>query len=104
MLDENIKKKLVESIVESVNPHKIILFGSYAYGDPDFNSDLDILIIKDNFKSKIEEKRKIRKAIKDLDFSKDILVVSSFEFDFYKNQTGSLFQEVNEKGIVLWSS
>ena len=104
MLNDNVKHQLVQSIVESVSPLKIILFGSYAYGDPNADSDLDLLIIINNFISKIEEKRKIRKAIHHLDYPKDILVASSEEFEFYKKQTGSVFQEANEKGIVLWSS
>ena len=37
--------RIVRNIVESVAPEKIILFGSYAYGNATDDSDLDILVI-----------------------------------------------------------
>jgi len=38
--------QLVSLVVEVADPDKIILFGSYAYGSPSDNSDLDLLVIK----------------------------------------------------------
>ena len=38
--------RFVELVVETTNPDKIILFGSYAYGTPTDDSDLDLLVIK----------------------------------------------------------
>ena len=39
-------QKIVHSLVAGYTPEKIILFGSYAYGQPDADSDIDLLIIK----------------------------------------------------------
>ena len=39
-------KKIVQRLVTGYPPEKIILFGSYAYGQPDADSDIDLLIIK----------------------------------------------------------
>ena len=38
---------IVDKIRQEYQPDKIILFGSYAYGHPDRDSDIDLLIIKD---------------------------------------------------------
>ncbi|MDR1053235.1 MAG: nucleotidyltransferase domain-containing protein, partial [Planctomycetaceae bacterium] len=38
--------QIVNSIVSTVSPDKIILFGSYARGDYKKGSDIDILILK----------------------------------------------------------
>jgi len=38
-------KRIKDKIVEKYQPQKIILFGSYAYGKPDFDSDVDFLVI-----------------------------------------------------------
>jgi hypothetical protein len=38
---------ILEKIVAGYAPRKVILFGSYAYGEPDEDSDIDLLIIKD---------------------------------------------------------
>ena len=39
--------EIVNKIKKEYQPDKIILFGSYAYGQPDGDSDIDLLIIKD---------------------------------------------------------
>ena len=38
---------LTSAIVEKINPEKVILFGSYAYGNPTIKSDIDLLVIMD---------------------------------------------------------
>ena len=56
MLPEKAKKQLNrvneaigETIVERYDPDALILFGSYAHGQPDEWSDIDLLIISDVF-------------------------------------------------------
>ena len=56
MITEVQIQAVVRRIVEGYAPDRIILFGSYAYGVPHENSDLDLLIIKQN----AEEKRAAR--------------------------------------------
>lgn len=41
----------LQVIVERFHPERIILFGSYAYGQPDRDSDLDLLVIRRNIPS-----------------------------------------------------
>ena len=48
MITEAQIQAVVARIVEGYAPDRIILFGSYAYGTPTGNSDLDLLIIKQN--------------------------------------------------------
>lgn len=43
---EKILSEIVEAIKVKYAPEKIILYGSFAYGVPDENSDIDLLIIK----------------------------------------------------------
>ncbi|MBI4651720.1 nucleotidyltransferase domain-containing protein [Candidatus Desantisbacteria bacterium] len=40
--------QVIKTIIEEYKPKKIILFGSYVYGKPSKDSDLDILIINDD--------------------------------------------------------
>ena len=89
--------------LKPLKPIKIILFGSYAYGDPTENSDIDICIVKEKVKSKIEEKRKARKLLKGIPIAKDILVPSKSEYDFYKDEYGSVYMDIDKKGKLLWS-
>ena len=46
-------KKLIDGIVERLKllkPNKIIFFGSYAYGNPTKDSDIDLFLIKNGLK------------------------------------------------------
>ena len=40
-------ERLIQKLVAEYAPEKVILFGSYAYGQPDEDSDIDLLIIKE---------------------------------------------------------
>ena len=104
---QNINYSIESAIVEKLkplNPLKIILFGSYVYGIPDVNSDLDICVIKKEVKSKSKEKKEIREKLKDFFIAKDILVPTLEEYEFYKNQFGSVFMDIEQKGKLLWSA
>jgi predicted nucleotidyltransferase len=98
---EDINDEIVKRL-KPLNPLKIILFGSYAYGTPTENSDIDICIVKENVKSKIKEKRKARRLLKDITLAKDILIPSKSEYDFYKNEYGSVYMDIDKKGKLLW--
>lgn len=104
MISESLKNSIVQNLVNSVHPKKIFLFGSYAYGEPTDESDLDILVIKDDFDKKIDIKRAMRKALSAIDKSKDLLVATSEEFEFYSHETGSVYQTISQKGELLWSA
>jgi uncharacterized protein len=53
-------------IVERFHPEKIILFGSYAYGQPDEHSDFDLLVIRRHFSSEKESNMEMRRAFWDV--------------------------------------
>lgn len=84
-------------------PTKIILFGSQAYGAPNDDSDIDLLIIKKTVGSKIKESNEARRALKGLRMPIDAIVVSEEEFDFYKNCPNTIYAEADKKGIVLYA-
>jgi len=98
----NIIKNEIIDALKPLNVNKIILFGSYAYGKPTVNSDLDLCIIEDSYENKFTEKSKIRKLLSNIKMPKDILLTKTKEFDFYKNQINSVFNEIENKGEVLW--
>jgi len=43
---EELLDEIVRRLVEGANPEKIILFGSQAYGEPDEDSDIDLIVIE----------------------------------------------------------
>lgn len=103
-LSDDVKRELVDKITKVINVKKIILFGSYSKGTATDESDIDLLIIENEINSKIEEKRKIRQCLKSLSYSKDILVATEEEYNFYLSKTGSIFKEIHETGEFLWNT
>ena len=51
MIDEKSIQDLRDRITAECQPERIILFGSYAYGTPGADSDVDILVIVDHGES-----------------------------------------------------
>ncbi|GAB5046980.1 nucleotidyltransferase domain-containing protein [Thermodesulfovibrio sp. TK110] len=96
-------QEIVKRILSVISPDKIIFFGSYIYGKPHLDSDIDIIVIKSDIKSKIEEYRKIRKSLKGLKYPFDIIVISPEEFNFYSLRwQNSVIAEANEKGKIVY--
>lgn len=95
-------KKIVNKIARKYNPEKIILFGSYAWGKPDADSDVDLFIIK---KTKNTRKlaREIDGSIFPRPFPIDILVYSSQQVENRKNMGDFFIKDILSKGRVLYA-
>lgn len=101
-LKKDVIKEIVRRIISESKPEKIILFGSYAYGTPNEDSDIDILVVKAKMQSKIEEYSRIRRRLMGMGFPFDIIVTTPEEYEFYStNWKNSILAEAREKGIVL---
>jgi len=81
---------------------KIYLFGSYAYGKPTKDSDLDICVILDNIEEDLDIYLNISKALFHKDIIKcDLLVYKEREFYHYENPY-SVENTIMEKGNLLY--
>ncbi|MEA3352218.1 MAG: nucleotidyltransferase domain-containing protein [Campylobacterota bacterium] len=80
MIDiENIKDEIIEKL-KPLNPDKVILFGSYAYGIPTKDSDIDLFLVKDDKKEKHYEAKammQLRSITQKYHIGFDILSTSS---------------------------
>jgi predicted nucleotidyltransferase len=102
-ITKKVIQEIRERIVDHFQPEKIILFGSYSYGKPSIDSDIDLLIIKEDVESKRKEAVGIRKILRGLKMPFDIIVTTPKEFEFYsKEWLNSVFVEAREKGIVIY--
>ncbi|CAN2042404.1 Polymerase beta nucleotidyltransferase domain-containing protein [Candidatus Magnetomoraceae bacterium gMMP-15] len=101
---------LIIERLKTISPYKIIFFDSHAYGSPNKNSDIDLLIVtNDNFFPKNYQEKsniylKISKLLTDFKtkFSIDLIVYTKPMYERFK-ELGSLFsKEIFQKGIVLY--
>ncbi len=97
-----LKEKAIKSIIPAFKPEKIIIFGSYAKGTANEDSDLDILI---EFKE-VEHKRKlaiqIRKLLANFPIATDILVMSMDKESEYKQKKWSIYYHALMEGKLIY--
>ena len=58
-----ILSEAVEKLKKEYKPQRIILFGSYAYGNPTENSDIDLLILKNTNKRRVDRFVQVKRII-----------------------------------------
>ena len=107
MLPDNVRKIIpiiVEKIKADYNPQKIILFGSYASGNPDEDSDIDLLIVKNSDERPVDRWIKVRKLLRDTvkNIPVSPLVYTESEIEERKAVKDYFISEILEKGIVLY--
>lgn len=92
-----------QEVVDKFQPEKIILFGSYAYGEPNQDSDVDLLVILPVEGEPVEKAIEIRQSI-DYHFPLDLLVRSSEQLQKRVEMGDFFIQEILQKGRVLYEA
>lgn len=99
---ENNLKTVVEKITSNFTTERIILFGSYAYGHPTTDSDIDLMVVMETDEKPHKRAVPIRKILKGIGLSKDIIVKTSEEFERFKNIVGTIVYPAAHRGKILY--
>ena len=100
-------KAVTHIIVEEIQPEKVLLFGSYAGGVPNNNSDIDIIMVLDK---ELEKKNRmenvvmlnIKTALPDLMFPKDFKLYSLNEYRKLKENKFSFLGSALQNAKMLY--
>lgn len=92
---------VVWQIAEKFQPLKIILFGSYAYGNPRTESDVDVLVIMDSPLKESELSFQIRKSI-EYNFGIDLVVKTPNDLKRRIDLGDVFLKEIMRKGKVVY--
>jgi predicted nucleotidyltransferase len=97
-------RRFCKAVAKQFRPRKIILFGSYAYGKPTEDSDVDLLVVMDRTRCRGERMSlRIRLAV-DRDFPMDLLVRTPAEVAKRLRWGDCFIREIVEKGKVLYEA
>jgi predicted nucleotidyltransferase len=107
-IDKTIHELVIS--LKSSDPYKIVLFGSYAKGNPREDSDIDIMVILDNndvaktYKERLNKYLAIQRLVREINYkiALDILVYSKEEFRIVKNYGNYLIDEIEKTGKIIY--
>ena len=94
--------EITRRILSVSDPEKIILFGSYARGDNDPDSDLDILVVMKYVASTRSESIRLRRALRGMLVPVDVIVVTTEQMDRYHNAVGLIYQTALAEGKLVY--
>jgi predicted nucleotidyltransferase len=101
---ETIIEEATRRLVEAAHPEKIILFGSYARGDFDEDSDLDFLVILPEVENRFAEMVRLQGVLTPLRVPTDVMVYSIGEVAERGHLPGSALRWALEEGTVLYAT
>lgn len=106
MDQDSLLQSMVAILVKEAHPEKIVLFGSRARGEAKLDSDVDLLIVeKEPFspqRSRRKEAFRLAIALAKFPISKDLLLYSQDEFDYWKNSLNHVVGHACREGKVLY--
>lgn len=105
---ELIKESIID-LLKPIDPGKVILFGSYAYGAPTDESDIDLYIVSKedfipkNYSENMQHYKKYTRPLKDLkkEFPVDIIVHTLEMNRLFENCGSSFAREITTRGLRL---
>jgi predicted nucleotidyltransferase len=95
-------RRFARQVAERFRPEKIVLFGSYAYGTPHADSDVDVLVVMP-CRNQLDQACRISIAI-DPPFPLDIIVRTPYAMHWRLKEGETFLTEVVTKGKVLYEA
>jgi predicted nucleotidyltransferase len=94
--------EVVERIAEVLKPDKVVLFGSYAYGRPTPDSDVDLLVVMETTAPPVERYLAVSRLLRPRPFPVDILVKTPEEIERALASGDFFIGEILSRGHVLY--
>ena len=106
MASDALLERMVRAIVEEVDPEQIILFGSRARGDAMAESDFDFIVVEagpfSDGRSRHAEEVRLYRALAGCGASKDILVYSRDDVEYWRASLNHVLARALREGKVLY--
>lgn len=104
MIDQAAIEEVKKRLIKTYDPIAIYLFGSYAWGKPDEDSDLDLLVVIDDFKKdKYADMIEGYKALAGMGIPKDILLYTKPQFDESSKDITTFCYKIVKRGKKIYA-
>jgi predicted nucleotidyltransferase len=102
--NSKVVESLVQKIVEAIHPLKIILFGSYARGKANPESDIDVLVVMPEGVHCRRTAQLLYRQIRGLGVPFDILVTTPGTLEKHKDNIGLIYRTVLKEGREIYAA
>lgn len=102
MIDRKKILQVAETLAFEANAEYIILFGSYASGDANKNSDVDLMIVAESDLPRFKRTRNLYKAIRPYPFAMQLIVYTPEEIEKGKSSHVSFVSNVLKEGKKIY--
>jgi predicted nucleotidyltransferase len=103
-VDEALLDEVVRRVLTVARPDRIILFGSAATGQMTKDSDIDLLVVEPEPANTRDRSVRIRRALGDVQYPVDVVVMSSERFEETKNIVGGIAYPARKYGRVIYEA
>ena len=103
-IDQALTRRIVRRILTVAKPDKVILFGSAATGEMTPDSDIDLLLVEADPGDRRQEYVRIRRALRGLGYSFDIMFISTQWFEESKDVIGGIAYPADKYGKVIYEA
>ena len=100
--DPRVVDRMIQTVVASVQPLRIILFGSAARGEMGPDSDLDVLVVMPPGTHRRKTAQQLYRQIRGLGVPFDIVVATSEDLDVHRSNPGLIYQTILREGTEVY--
>lgn len=95
---------MIRRMVERTSPAKVVLYGSYARGEADQDSDVDLLVLFDELTDRRGIVTDLYDSVSEIDVPKDIIIATVDEFERFRLVENTTFFNIDKDGKVVFDS
>jgi predicted nucleotidyltransferase len=97
-------ERLVDRIVETVHPLRIVLFGSAARGECAAGSDVDVLVVMPDGTRRLKTAQDLHMRMFGLPFAVDIVVATPSDLERHRHNVGLIYRTILREGREIYAA
>ena len=102
--DSQVVDRMIQAVVASVSPLRIIVFGSAARGDTGPDGDLDLLVVMPQGMHRRKTAQRLYRQIVGFGLPIDIVVATPESLEFHRNNFGLIYQRILHEGMEVYAA